>query len=284
MLRDSLRSDRTNHSYEGWRTAFETFRSNLAGGQLPIGPALVQFVVALHEAGRGGSARVAVAAVRARHDVDYTRELADVVKAAMQSRRRVAPRSLLPKEAVRDWCEAVPQDEVEATRDRALLLLGLRLMLRPSELVQLRLDQIAVRSDGVEVRMGRRKADQLGEHGALPTMVDPAEGSMCPVAALEAYLRLRGNRPGPLFCTRDGRALQSAHVGSVVAAVAARGGLQGRWTGHCLRIAGASWAAAAGASIAEVQAVGGWASEAFLRYLHATSAAAAGLSARMMYL
>lgn len=168
-----------------------------------------------------------------------------------------------------------------------MVLLGIRLMLRPSELMALRAEDVTSASGGRSgpehwsVRIRSRKADQDGTFGRLPLVFERSGGELCPCAALERFIRVRGSAAGLLFCRRDGRALPGQFVTQLVRQIAVRADLPGRFGGHCLRIAGASWAAASGASIAQIQAVGGWASAAVLRYLHATSAAAAGLSARM---
>jgi len=64
-------------------------------------------------------------------------------------------------------------------RDAALVSVGLRLMLRPGELVKLRLEDVRFEDDGVKVRMGRSKANQKAER--KPSLVEPSKSPACPV-------------------------------------------------------------------------------------------------------
>ena len=94
--------------------------------------------------------------------------------------------------------------------------------------------------------------------------VQASSGPLCPVAALNSYLHLRGNTVGPLFRFADGRFLSAKAVNSVMKLAALRAGLNpASISSHCFRIG----AAAAGVLSPIVQAFGRWSSGAFHGYV-----------------
>lgn len=98
--------------------------------------------------------------------------------------------------------------------------------------------------------------------------VQASSGPLCPVAALNSYLALRGNQDGPLFRFADGRFLSAKTVNSVLKLAALRAGLDpATVSSHCFRIGAATSAAAAGVPSPVVQAFGRWSSGAFHGYI-----------------
>lgn len=85
---------------------------------------------------------------------------------------------------------------------RAVILLGFALASRRTELVNLDLDDIRVVPKGIEIYIKRSKTDQEGRGVVLG--VERVGGSLCPVAALEAWAaRVGAAMNGPVFRTVD---------------------------------------------------------------------------------
>jgi integrase len=124
-------------------------------------------------------------------------------------------------------------------RDRALLLVGFAGALRRSELAALNVEDLTFGEDGLKVLIRKSKGDQDGA-GQVVGIVRGA--SLCPVAALEAWLKASGIISGPIFrcVNRHGQIQARAITGQVVALVvkryAAAAGLDMRqYAGHSLR-------------------------------------------------
>ncbi len=87
---------------------------------------------------------------------------------------------------------------LEATRNRALLLVGFAGAFRRSELVSVALDDVTFTAEGMTILLSKSKTDQEGagmvKHFAL--MTDPA---LCPVRALRAWINAAGIRSGYVF-------------------------------------------------------------------------------------
>lgn len=91
-----------------------------------------------------------------------------------------------------------------ALRDRALLVVGFASALRRSNLGSLNLADVEFVRQGVILAVGREKQDQEGR-GRLIGIVRGRHAHTCPVRALRAWLRVRGDAPGPLFPRLDRR-------------------------------------------------------------------------------
>ena len=101
--------------------------------------------------------------------------------------------------------------------------------------------------------------------------VEPTGSATCPVALVSAFVTLR-RRAGAadadlLFVSPLGKPISGSAVSSLVALLAKEAGIDGSFTGHSLRIGGASAALAGGFSADEVKAIGAWKSDAVVRYL-----------------
>ena len=259
--------------------------------------------------GKGASARRSLSAVRAAHlELGYEDPAADAWLqrvAAGAERGAAATRPARPLRAplplsvvssllknVPEWIgvtgglaawRTVPDPVLLALRDAAMVALGFRLMRRPAETAALRVDDLADRPDGgIDVLVRRSKTDQLGVGQQSP--IEPAGGLSCPVALLHRWLAVRrifadrGSGERTVFVTVTGRPLSTSAFSSVVARAAAGAGLVGHFSGHSLRIGGATAAVHGGASMAQVKAVGGWSSDAVRRYVRPTMG---DLSSRM---
>ena len=155
--------------------------------------------------------------------------------------------------------DALPPD-LSGMRDRALILVGFGAALRRSELVALHVEHVAWHARGIIVLVARSKADQDGRGVEVP--IHAAPGSLCPVAALRAWLDAARIIDGPLFrsVSRWGHvgrdALHARHVAEVVKRAAKRVGLDPRsLAGHSLRAGFATTAASVGAHMGEIARV-----------------------------
>ena len=91
----------------------------------------------------------------------------------------------------------------------------------------------------------------------------------CPVASLLTYCRLRGDKPGPLFCYRDNRTISVNQFNSELRRCLSFCGLDPqRYKSHSFRIGAACLAALKGFfSDAQIRALGRWKSDAFQLFI-----------------
>jgi integrase len=82
-------------------------------------------------------------------------------------------------------------------RDWAILCFGQASACRRSELCALDIADVRIEVRGAEVFLAKSKTDQMGRGHKLGVKRNP--GPLCPVTALEVWLDLRGEEPGPLF-------------------------------------------------------------------------------------
>ena len=222
--------------------------------------------------------RVDLAAIRTAHllagiplDMRHPR-LAMVLDGITRGRGVRPVRQAAPAvpDVLRQLLAACPPGTALGTRDRAMLLLGFGAALRRSELVALRLADVAmVPGRGLRLLVRRSKTDQRGQGQDIAIWANPADLRFCPLAALQAWQALRhqapdlygptGGQERPLFCavTKAGRltgaALSDKAVARLVKASAARAGLDPtRYSGHSLRAGLATAAGDAGAALPDL--------------------------------
>jgi integrase len=179
--------------------------------------------------------------------------LAGFRRGARGSERRAAALSVVDLRAIGDG-----RGEMGA-RDVAMIRLGWAGLLRRSEVAALDLADVRWGRSGIEVRVRAGK----GAEAVVSVVRGRALRGVCPVAALERWLRLRGSAAGPLFVglvgRRRGRRLSGAAVDAAVRRVARNAGLAGGgYSGHSLRAGGATWLAEAGVSPLLVAQHGRW--------------------------
>jgi integrase len=92
---------------------------------------------------------------------------------------------------------------VLGARDPAILLVGFAGGFRRSELAALHLGDLRKERDGYLITVRRSKTDQEGEGREVP-IPHGKRAKLCPVRALEKWIRERGQWPGPLFCSVSG--------------------------------------------------------------------------------
>lgn len=163
--------------------------------------------------------------------------------------------------------EAREQGGLLALRDAALLAVGWWGLLRRSEIVSLRAEDVRFVRGGAEVLLRRSKTDQEAR-GAIITLVRRRGDAACPVEALRGWLTESGIEHGPIFrpINRYGQigseALSAQSVRLIVlrAAAASDSPATLRVSAHGLRSGGATELASAGGDIREIAAKGRWAS------------------------
>lgn len=204
----------------------------------------------------------------------YVRELADEGR----GHQRQAPPVTI--DALRAMIRACDLSTPLGLRDRLVLVLGLALMGRRSELVALHIADVTEVKDGLEVRVRRSKTDQRGkgEVIAIPAGTHPLTN---PVAALRewvACLNDHGITEGRLLrsVTRHGNigdSLSPNAVNGIVKKRAAAAELPNadRYSAHSLRAGGATVAYAAGVPVSTICKHGRWkeGSPVVLRYIRA---------------
>lgn len=144
-------------------------------------------------------------------------------------------------------------DSPRGLRDKALLLLGFAGAFRRSELVALQVEDLQLRREGLVVTIRRSKTDQEGA-GVQLGIPKGRDRGLCPVRAVDAWLKAAQLAEGPLFrpIDRHGRikpkALDALEVWRLVKRLAEAVGLDpADYGGHSLRAGLATAAAAAGA-------------------------------------
>jgi integrase len=204
----------------------------------------------------------------------YKRERAE----AGQRNQRQAPPVLIP--ALRRMIEACDLSTPRGLRDRLLLVLGLALMGRRSELVALMLPDVAVTAEGLEVTIRTSKTDKesRGETIAIPAGTHPLTNPVQALADWRECLASYGITEGRLFRRIDrhdniGESLAASAVNTILRGLAAAAELPDaeRYTAHSLRAGGATVAYDAGVPVATIAKHGRWdpQSPVVLRYIRA---------------
>jgi len=173
-------------------------------------------------------------------------------------------------------------------RDRLLVLVSVRTMRRPKEICFLDRAHVTWDQDGQQrgwpwLHFLKAKNDRLALRGTrfwLPLDTSFSPG-MDVAQAFRDWLAWRGDGPGPLLVDTMGWQIQQPHLCSLARRIAGIAGLDGIYTGYSFRITGASLAAAAGLTTAEIQAIGGWKSDAVHCYIRSLGSACAGASRLM---
>lgn len=164
---------------------------------------------------------------------------------------------------VRQIVGSIDRTTERGVRDTALLLLGFAGALRRSELAALTVADLEPKPDGLLLHLRRSKTDQEAR-GQVVGIAHGQHGLTDPIAALDAWLAIRGTAPGPVFTSlrQGGPALRPISGNAVSALVKERalaaglssGRISGRISGHSLRAGHATSAALAGIGIDRIAA------------------------------
>ena len=116
------------------------------------------------------------------------------------------------------------------------------------------------------MRLKKSKTDPFRQGVSITLGV--TQDSLCPVAAMLAYLEFRGAQQGPLFIWPDGTPLTRSRFVDEVRGALTKAKLPAKdFAGHSFRIGAASTAAAAGLEDSAIQTLGRWKSAAYLLYI-----------------
>jgi integrase len=160
---------------------------------------------------------------------------------------------------VRQIVATIDKSTVRGARDTAILLLGFAGALRRSELAALTLADLEPKPGGLLLHLRRSKTDQEAR-GQVVGIAHGQHALTDPVAALDAWLAIRGAQPGPVFTSlRPGsptlRPISGNAVSTLVKERAQAAGLSGgRISGHSLRAGHATSAALAGVGVDRIAA------------------------------
>lgn len=181
---------------------------------------------------------------------------------------------------VRAICQSLSREPSPLElRDCALLLVGFCSGCRGSELAGLQLADAAFVAKGLTLRIRRSKIDQTGK-GRLVGLPAGSSALTCPVRALRAWVRARGDWPGPLFCRFSAEQellhapIRTEAVCAAIKRLLKRIGVDpAPYGAHSLRAGLATAAAEAGASENSIMRRAGWKSvNTVLRYIRPAQA------------
>ncbi|MDE0444173.1 MAG: tyrosine-type recombinase/integrase [Gammaproteobacteria bacterium] len=210
-----------------------------------------------------------------------TRERLDRFCREGAGRSRGQVRGLTWEEAD-EMCElAEAKDDPAGPRDAALIGVASHALLRVAEVSGLRAGDVWFEPDGSARALVRRsKTDQRGEGAVLYVGEEAAD-------RLRAWIGAAGIQAGPLFraLERDGRVsdrpLGPDSVRAAIKRRAKEAGIEGRVSGHSLRVGAAQSLAERGVSIAEMQREGRWKDAAMPGYYVRGQEASRGAVARL---
>lgn len=291
-LMGRARAKSTSYRYFRWWGDFEEFCKQVGAVALPASSETVEdFITWLELSGKGASVDVAAAAIRARH-LDGGGEdpcSTHSIKMLRTGIRRVVAeegdeketREPFPVGALRAWSRLRPEgvSTWRWHRDAALVAIGLRCMRRPGELAALRRKDAKMKGGKLWIFIRKSKTDQFGKGKLIPVDEGVSEDS-CPIRLLTKWTDFAGLSPDdPLFPNaHTGKLGSTAMVSAIVKKMAEVARLEGKFSGHSLRIGGATAAMSGGMSLAMIRSIGGWESPAVLTYLRSIGAASARAS------
>ena len=131
----------------------------------------------------------------------------------------------------------------------------------------------------MEIRVKASKTDPFRR--GVNLYIGRTNNDLCPIAAMMAYLAIRGGSEGPLFRFKSGQPLtRERFVTKVREALSASGVDHSKYAGHSFRIGAATTAAQCGIADSTIQLVlGRWESSAYLLYIRTPRKTLADLSA-----
>jgi len=238
-------SAKTIAEYSGDWKRFSAWCQRTKRQSLPASPETVLQYFA-HLVGRGYKAATAVrqgAAINsyhrfAGHERPAGREAREFLTAVKRLRCE-RPRQMHPitPEQLREITLRLPQT-ARGIRNRAILLVAYGSALRRANIAAMDLADVRITEEGLVLSIRREKQDRRGEGRTVAVV--RGHGQTCPVAALEAWLAVRGSQPtGALFSRQwAGKhgPLLPRQIGEIVKSAVKLIGLSpDRWAGHSLR-------------------------------------------------
>lgn len=134
----------------------------------------------------------------------------------------------------------------------------------------------------ISLTIKQSKTDQLRSGSTVNLTI--TSNALCPVAALLAYLAIRGNMPGPLFLFADGKFLTPAALVQLMRSALSSLGLDPtEFAGHSLWIGAATTAASVGIQDSMIKSLGRWRSNAYQRYIRPSNKDLASAASRLAH-
>ena len=132
----------------------------------------------------------------------------------------------------------------------------------------------------VRVTLKQSKTDQYRR--GVDVFLGRTYNDLCPVAALLAYIAVRGGGDGPLFKFGNGRFLTRARfITRIREALEVLGLNSLNYAGHSFRIGAATAAAECGVEDSLIKALGRWESSAYQIYIRTPREKLAAISSRL---
>jgi integrase len=279
QLMQHTRAKSTEKAYRSdWRNFCE-WCQQAGRDTLPADPeTIAMYVTALMAAGKSTkTAHKHLAAIRAKH-VDGKIPKPDTTTARLilngtRRLRKEQPKqkaALTPANLLR-MAKKTDATTPDGARDRAVLILGFATSLRRSELSALNLDDVTHHPKGLIINNRHGKTDQLGVGRIIPVFRGRHENT-CPVLAIRAWVKQRGQDPGPLFVrmtpanTVTQKRLKPESIARIVQTLAAKIGLDAkRYGAHSMRAGCITTAAEGHRSDSEIMALSGHKSSTVMR-------------------
>jgi integrase len=204
------RSKNTVKAYEHSWQKFALWCAESGRAPLPAAPATVlDFLTWRIEQGRYrlSTIRSEMFGIQFQHarnllENPVDKSVKDLIRSAARKLREQprGKRALTPAQLQR-ICEALKKDNSPiAKRDLATTLLGFAAGWRRGELVSLALTDVWFEENRMIVQLGASKTDQAGTLGRRVSIPQGQRAATCPVRAMRAWLTVRGDWQGPLFC------------------------------------------------------------------------------------
>ena len=288
-LIDGSVSENTRRAY---RSALNKFGDHLAGAPV-TDEAIADYLADLHEAGKSPqTCNQVVAAIKFAAKLHgMTPPLGPVTNRVLSGIRRTGRGRGRGQVQGVTWAQADAAVSFAATggsladaRDAAIIAVASDAMLRASEVAALQVADISYEPDGTgTVTIRSSKTDQEGR-GSVQFLGPPT------VVRIQAWVEGAGIREGPIFRrvfvkgSRVGdRKMNVSSVRKIIQKRCAAIGVEGKVSGHSLRVGGAQSMAAGGASLAEMQTAGRWDSPQMPGHYARGQLAAKGAVARIKY-
>ena len=151
----------------------------------------------------------------------------------------------------------------------SMFLLAFNAFLRVGEITDsehnLWLSDIEQTKEGFDIRF--RTAKHAAGKEQQVSVHTSSCGKMCPVIALNNYLRLRGKQAGPLYLSYGKPLSRHEFVKSLKCVLTVAGIPSDRFNSHSFRIGAATSCAEKGATDVQIRKLGRWKSDAFKRYI-----------------
>lgn len=269
----------TLKSYETWWTHFERWCDDEERTAIPATPeTFAEYVAYMSDLNLAPSSiRLAMAAIRTKHRRTGFKDTPDTEAALLvltSHKKDRADAGLREKKAppitvemLRQMVDTCDKATLGGLRDQVVLVLGLAMMGRRSEIVGLMLNDVSETEQGIEVLIRQSKTDKdaKGETVAIPF---GQHLDTCPVRVVRAWrerLAGLGVTDGKLVrsCSRHGkvgRSLTGDSVNGIVRKRARLAGMDnaGDYSAHSLRSGGATAAYRAGAPVSAIAEHGRW--------------------------